>query len=54
MLVGSSSWSAAFAAIKLAKNLNEKAVIVVLFPNTGRNYLSKLFDYEWMTQNNLL
>lgn len=54
MLVGSSSGSAAFAAIELAKKLNEKAVIVVLFPDTGRNYLSKLFDDEWMTQNNLL
>ncbi|MFW9778369.1 MAG: PLP-dependent cysteine synthase family protein [Candidatus Heimdallarchaeota archaeon] len=54
MLVGSSSGSAAFAAIQVARSLDNNAVIVVLFPDTGRNYLSKLFDDDWMRQNGLL
>jgi cystathionine beta-synthase len=54
MLVGSSSGSAAYAAIKLAKKLTKNNVIVVLLPDTGRNYLSKIFNDEWMAQNNLL
>ncbi|MFW9853681.1 MAG: PLP-dependent cysteine synthase family protein [Candidatus Thorarchaeota archaeon] len=54
MLVGSSSGSAAFAAIQIARRLDENAVIVVLFPDTGRNYLSKLFDDDWMRQNGFL
>jgi cystathionine beta-synthase len=29
-------------------------VIVVLFPDTGRNYLSKFFSDEWMRQNGYL
>jgi cystathionine beta-synthase len=54
MLVGSSSGSAAYATIKLAEKLTINDVIVVLLPDTGRNYLSKLFDDEWMAQNNFL
>ena len=33
---------------------NVSAVIVVLFPDTGRNYLSKFFNDEWMRQNGYL
>jgi cystathionine beta-synthase len=30
------------------------AVIVVIFPDTGRNYLSKLYNDEWMRQHGLV
>jgi len=30
------------------------AVMVVILPDTGRNYLSKLYDDEWMRKNALL
>ena len=42
ILVGGSSGMALFAAQKLIKKLS-KGVVVVIFPDTGRNYLSKIF-----------
>ncbi len=54
MLVGSSSGSAAYAAIELVKRVNKNSVIVVLLPDTGRNYLSKIFDDEWMKENKFI
>jgi cystathionine beta-synthase len=51
ILVGGSAGTAMFAALELAKELDEKAVIVVLFPDSGRSYLSKIYNDEWMRQN---
>ncbi|MGH2377105.1 MAG: cystathionine beta-synthase [Candidatus Limnocylindria bacterium] len=51
ILVGGSSGTAMFAALELAKELDEKALIVVLFPDSGRSYLSKIYNDEWMRQN---
>jgi cystathionine beta-synthase len=55
LLVGGSSGMAAFAAIQLAQELEsagsaEKAVIVVLLPDSGRGYLTKIFDDEWLAR----
>jgi len=54
ILVGGSSGTALFAALELAKELDESAVIVVLFADSGRSYLSKIFNDEWMRQNGFL
>ncbi|MEM4347129.1 MAG: cysteine synthase A [Candidatus Altiarchaeota archaeon] len=54
LLVGSSSGAAMVAALRVAENLDEDAIIVTLFPDTGRNYLSKIFDDDWMQQNKFL
>jgi len=43
ILAGGSSGAAVVAAVEIAKNLDEEALIVVLLPDTGRNYLSKIF-----------
>ncbi len=51
ILVGGSAGTAMFAALVLAKELDEKATIVVLFPDSGRSYLSKVYNDEWMRQN---
>ncbi|MBM4434513.1 MAG: cystathionine beta-synthase [Chloroflexi bacterium] len=51
ILVGGSAGTAMFAALQLAKELDEKAVVVVLFPDSGRSYLSKVYNDEWMRQN---
>lgn len=51
ILVGGSSGTAMFAALVLAKELDESAVVVVLFPDSGRSYLSKIYNDEWMRQN---
>jgi cystathionine beta-synthase len=49
LLVGGSSGMAAFAAIQLAQELDDPdAVIVVLLPDSGRGYLTKVFNDEWL------
>ena len=54
ILVGGSSGMALHAALEVAKDRDPDDVIVVLFPDTGRNYLSKFFSDEWMRQNGYL
>ena len=54
ILVGGSSGTAMFAALEVAKDLDESALVLVLFADTGRNYLSKIFNDEWMRQNGFL
>jgi cystathionine beta-synthase len=50
ILVGGSSGTALFAALEVARELPEDAVVVVIFPDTGRNYLSKLYSDSWLLQ----
>ena len=54
LLVGGSSGTAAVAAVKLAKTLPADAVVVVIFPDSGRGYMSKIFNDEWMIANGFL
>ncbi len=48
LLVGGSSGMAVVAAAQLASELDESAVIVVLLPDSGRGYLTKLFSDDWL------
>lgn len=50
LLVGGSSGSAMYATLQVAKNLSRDKVVVVIFPDTGRNYLSKMYSDEWMLE----
>ena len=55
LLVGGSSGMAAYAAKQLAEELagtpeGADAVIVVLLPDSGRGYLTKVFNDEWLGQ----
>ncbi len=54
LLVGGSSGTAAVAAIRLAETLPDDAVVVVIFPDSGRGYMSKIFNDEWMIANGFL
>ncbi len=54
LLVGGSSGTAAVAAVRLAKTLPPDAVLVVIFPDSGRGYMSKIFNDEWMIANGFL
>ena len=55
LLVGGSSGMAAAAAIRLAHELDDPAaVIVVLLPDSGRGYLTKVFNDEWLGQYGFL
>ncbi|MGH2739040.1 MAG: PLP-dependent cysteine synthase family protein, partial [Actinomycetota bacterium] len=50
ILVGGSAGTALHAALEVAGELDDHAVVVVIFPDTGRNYLSKLYSDTWMLQ----
>ncbi len=54
MLVGSSTGTALHAALTVAQELNEDAVVVVLLCDTGRNYISKLYNEDWLREHGLL
>jgi cystathionine beta-synthase len=54
LLVGGSSGTAAVAASRVAKELPADAVMVVMMPDSGRGYMSKIFNDEWMHANGFL
>ena len=49
VLVGGSCGMAAQAALEVAEETPE-ALVVVILPDSGRGYLSKVFDDAWMTE----
>jgi cystathionine beta-synthase len=46
--IGGSGGTAVHAALEVARPLGANAVVVVLLPDSGRSYLSKIFDDQWM------
>jgi cystathionine beta-synthase len=55
ILAGGSSGSALVAAMRVAEELDDpQALVVVVLPDTGRNYLSKIYNEEWMRANGFL
>jgi cystathionine beta-synthase len=51
LLVGGSCGMATVAALKVAEQVDDPdAVIVVLLPDSGRGYLTKVFSDEWLTR----
>ena len=54
LLVGGSSGLAVAAALRVAQNAGPEDVIVVLLPDGGRGYLSKIFNDEWMADYGFL
>jgi cystathionine beta-synthase len=51
ILCGGSAGTALAAALEYAKRLTPEDVVVVLLPDTGRGYLSKVFNDTWMREN---
>jgi cystathionine beta-synthase len=49
ILIGGSGGTAVAAALKAGESLPEDAVVVVLIPDSGRGYLSKIFNDTWMS-----
>ncbi|MFV8257063.1 PLP-dependent cysteine synthase family protein [Bdellovibrio bacteriovorus] len=54
LLVGPSSALALVGAMKAAEKIEKPSNIVVVFPDSGRAYLSKAFNDTWMIENALL
>jgi len=51
---GGSSGTNCAAALRVAKDLDEKAVLVFIIADTGEHYLTKFHSDEWMKEKRLL
>jgi cystathionine beta-synthase len=54
ILVGGSTGTAVWAALEVGHALGPDDVVVVLIPDSGRGYLSKLYDDRWMSDHGFL
>lgn len=54
ILVGGSAGTAMVAALQIAQEMDENSTVVVLLPDNGRSYLSKLYNDQWMQDNGFL
>jgi cystathionine beta-synthase len=51
---GGSSGAAMAGAVKVAADLPEDRLVVVLFPDSGSRYLSKVFNDDWMLEHGFM
>jgi cystathionine beta-synthase len=55
ILIGGSGGLAAHAALQVARQVDDpEALVIVLLPDSGRGYLSKIYSDDWMRENGFL
>jgi cystathionine beta-synthase len=54
ILAGGSSGTSVWAMLKVAERLGPDATVLTMLPDSGRNYLSKFFDDNWMLDHGFL
>ena len=55
ILVGESGGTALWAALQVARTIEDaKALFVVLLPDSGRNYIAKLYNDDWLSEAGLI
>lgn len=54
LLIGGSCGTSVAAALRYAERLTPNDVVVVMMPDTGRNYLSKVYNDDWMRERGYL
>src|SRR5215475_4722231 len=54
IFAGGSAGSALYSALKEAEKLTEKDLVVVIIPDSGTRYLSKIYNDNWMRENQFL
>ncbi len=54
IFAGGSAGAAMYAALKAAEKLTEKDLMVVIIPDSGTRYLSKIYNDNWMRENQFL
>ena len=55
ILFGESGGTALWAALQVARDVDDpEAVVVVLIPDSGRNYLGKLYNDAWLREVGIL
>src|SRR5689334_14049151 len=51
LLVGGSGGTTVWAALKVAERLGPEAKILTMIPDSGRSYMSKFYDDNWMLEH---
>ena len=51
ILAGGSSGSTVWAAVRLAERLGPDATVLAMLPDSGRSYMSKFYDDNWMLEH---
>jgi cystathionine beta-synthase len=51
VLLGGSGGTAAWAALEVARDCSPDDLVVVLLPDSGKSYLSKLYNESWMVEH---
>jgi cystathionine beta-synthase len=54
LLAGGSSGTTVAAALRIAARLGGDATVLAMLPDSGRSYLSKVFDDNWMLEHGFL
>ena len=55
ILVGESGGTALWAALQVARSVEDpEALFVVLLPDSGRNYIGKLYNVDWLREAGIL
>jgi cystathionine beta-synthase len=54
LLVGGSCGMAVVAALRVARECDPSALVVVLLPDSGRGYISKIYNDDWMADYGFL
>jgi cystathionine beta-synthase len=51
IFAGGSAGSALHVALKISENLTENDIVVIIIPDSGTRYLSKIYNDNWMKEN---
>ena len=51
LLVGGSGGTTVWAALEVAKRLGPEATVLTMLPDSGRSYMSKFYDDNWMLEH---
>jgi cystathionine beta-synthase len=54
ILVGGSAGTAVHAALSIGRELGPEHIVVVLIPDSGRGYISKLYNDDWLADYGFL
>jgi cystathionine beta-synthase len=54
LLAGGSGGTSVYASVQIAKRLGPGKRVLMMIPDSGRNYLSKFYDDNWMLEHGFL
>src|SRR5947199_8511162 len=54
LLVGGSGGTTVWAALEIARRLGPEATVLTMMPDSGRSYLSKFYDDNWLLEHGFL